>query len=328
MIKVRRLRGRPIMLLGHDRSGSTWMGRTLGMAENVIYVHEPLVPNHGFVGNWNLYNYYIAKDAEVNDCRSVFDKATQGYGVRNVSREKILMRLFGSPRILIKETGGMMNGEWFQKHYNSRNIILIRHPAPLILSNIKMGEQNADQWLRKLLDQKAIQNEFLSDIPKDLSTYLDADVITKFAVIYAIRYRVALRQLERNPDWILVKYEKFCEHPVGKYERFYGQLGLNFSEEIRASITRDCTTDGSDSFYGTQRISSKNLTKWFEKCPPEDCARIREILEVFDFPYYRDEASWTPPAEQPTWSEWNFNLEPAVAPLGGTASAISKIPHQ
>ena len=294
--KVRPLRSRPIMLLAHDRSGSTWVGHTLGMARDAIYLHEPINPSASLIGNGWLYNVYIEKDAEASEHRRIFDKACQGYGVRKLSNKEISVRLFGRPHVIIKETGGMMNGEWFARTYKARILVLARHPAPLILSNIRLNPRNADNWLGRILSQQKIREEHLEGVAANLDDYTKADVVTKFAVIYAIRYRVALNQLARNPDWLLVKYETLCEAPVTRFEALYQQLGLDFTDEIGFSIERDCSTDGSNAFFGTRRISRSNLTKWFAQCGEEDRARIRRVLETFQLPLYNAEADWTTPA--------------------------------
>lgn len=292
LTRVRPLRNRPVFLLGHDRSGSTWIGRTLGLAQEVIYLHEPLNSQASQLGDWDCYNLHLSEGARHDVCERIFGQAVEGIGVRNLSRREIKMRLLGQPTVVIKETGGMMNGEWFERLYRGRVALLVRHPVPLILSNIKMGEQNADFWLARLREQNAMLETYCSDVDLDRILGPDPDVFAKFAVIYCVRYRVALGQRDRHPDWLLLRYEDFCENPVDRFRELYEALGLTFSDPIRESIRQSCSQDGSDSFFGTKRISKDMADSWRSKISAEDAATVRQVVEAFDFPDYRDAGDW------------------------------------
>lgn len=52
LLRIRPVVTRPILVVGHDRSGTTWLGRTLGCAPAALYIHEPLNPTASRLGHW------------------------------------------------------------------------------------------------------------------------------------------------------------------------------------------------------------------------------------------------------------------------------------
>ena len=290
--RIKPLHRPPVFLLGHDRSGTTWLGRTLGLAPDSIYLHEPLNGHASQLGNWDCYNLHLPPDAGNEACQRIFDQAVQGVGVRNLSRAEIRQRVFGNPTVVIKETGGMMNGEWFARRYGAKIAVLIRHPVPLILSNIKMGAHNADNWLRKLRGQEGLMREYCADVDIDAVLGPKPDVFTKFAIVYCIRYRVVLAQLPRNPDWLNLRYEDFCHDPIGQFRDLFRGLELNFTSSVENLIRESCSTDGSEAFFGTKRMTKEMANRWRSKVAAADAAKVRRVLETFDFPDYRDPSDW------------------------------------
>ena len=290
--RVKPLQRRPVFLLGHDRSGTTWLGRTLGLAPDSIYLHEPVNSHASGLGNWDCYNLYLPASCRNAECERIFDQAVQGVGVRNLSHAEIGRRLFGDPAVVIKETGGMMNGEWFARRYKARIAILFRHPVPLILSNIRMAAHNAGNWLGKLRGQETLMREHCADLDLDRILGADPDLFTRFAAVYCIRYRVVLHQLARNPGWLRLEYADFCKNPVDRFRELFHGLDLMFTPGIEESIRESCSTDGSEAFFGTKRVSRVMAESWRTKVDRSDAAKVRRVLEAFDFPLYRDPADW------------------------------------
>ena len=284
--------GRVAFLLGHDRSGSTWLGRTIGLASDSLYLHEPLNEHASGLGNWNLYNQYVAEDESNEAMERVFDPAVRGVGVRDLTKGEIVGRVTGRKMVVIKETGGMMNGGWLRRRYGGQVLLLLRHPAPVILSNIRMGKHNAHNWLEKLAGQHRLVEEYCHDVDFLALAGNRDDLIAAFTVVYCVRYRVALAQLARNPDWHLLKYEEFCEDPVGRFRDLYRILGLDFTAGIERAIRDRCSDGGSQAFYGTRRVSRDHATKWQSQMDERNKHKVRRILDAFGFPHYRSTADW------------------------------------
>lgn len=282
--------GDNIFLLGHDRSGTTWIASTLGLAANAIYLHEPMNERSSRAGNWQLYNTYLDRTEESPLHARVYDSAARGFGVRRLSLNEWKIRMFSRPSIIIKETGGMLLGEWFEGRYGGRILALIRHPAPVILSNIAMDADNAGRWFETLKRQKPVTT--IPGLAGKLASIDARDPVQTFAAVYCVRYTILLDQLERHPHWRLLRYEDFAADPVAEFRRLFASVGFAFTPQVEREINRRCNSDGPDTFFGTERNSRAMLTRWRAKVDRDMERRIRTVLEEFSFPLYNAAADW------------------------------------
>lgn len=281
-----------IFLLGHDRAGTTWVGNTLSLPEDVLYLHEPINETASAIGNWEAYNHCLRSDDRDEKYEFIFDHAARGIAVRELTRKELMARLPGRARIVIKETGGMLCGEWFEQRYGGQIILLIRHPAPTILSNMRMGEANAGNWLRQLSSQERIMDPLSERQTELVRGGREASVWRQFALVYCLRYGEALRQLEENPQWIYRRYEDICANPEEEFRELYEKLGLVVTDEIRKTIKEKTTTDESRNFFGTKRDTHRQLNKWQKRIGQEQVNELRGILDAFHFPEYGDTKEW------------------------------------
>ncbi|MEM7011041.1 MAG: hypothetical protein AAF585_06105 [Verrucomicrobiota bacterium] len=269
---------KPRFLLGHDRSGSTWVGSTLGMAKDAIYVHEPVNETASKIGNWTLYNSHLNPAESSAAHAKIYDRAAKGLGVRELSQKELRLRLTSKPTIIIKETGGMLLGEWFQERYKAKIAILFRHPAGVILSNIAMDPKNAQRWFARLISQRSIIE--MPIVASGLNKIAgDEDPFSQFAAVYCIRYSVVLDQLKRNPHWLRARYEDLCHDPVTEFRQLYSGLELDWSSEIERKIIGGAS-------------SADRAARWRDRIERNDERRIRSVLESFSFPIYNDAADW------------------------------------
>jgi hypothetical protein len=288
--KKNKISNKLIFLLGHDRSGSSWIGSILGLAEKTIYLHEPINETTSKIGNWALYHSYLDAGQCSQPHEKIYDVATRGIGVRNLTISECVSLLTCKQTVVIKETGGMLLGNWLHSKYKGKIIALFRHPAPVILSNIKMSSDNADMWLKRLIDQDEIAQ--IPDIRKGLSKINPTSVVEKFAAVYCIRYKILLQQLAQNPDWIQIFYEDFCLNPEKEFEKLFQKAGLKFSEKIRRRILETTTRDESGNFFGKFRISKNQTFAWRENVSQHMEKEIRAITDAFEMPIYAKNQCW------------------------------------
>jgi hypothetical protein len=290
-LRRRPIRGHPkVFLLGHDRSGSTWIGSILGEAERSIYLHEPMNRKTSRMGDWDLYNCHLKAGEPETRLEHIYDAAARGYGPRLLSLKELRWQALSRPTVIIKETGGMLLGEWFQHRYGGRVAILFRHPAPLILSNLRMGEANGRKWFQQLEAQPKIKE--IPEIMEGLRDFESSDPVELFAAGYCIRYLVTLRQMEKNPEWLRFHHEDFCMEPEATFRDAFQRLGLTFGENARAALGASSRSDGSTGFFGLRRDSREVVHKWHKKCSAKMEKTIRRQLERFSFPYYQRDEDW------------------------------------
>lgn len=280
-----------IFLLGHDRSGSSWIGSMLGLAKNTIYLHEPINETASKIGNWSLYHSYLQAGQNSQPHEKIYDMATRGIGVRNLRLLECKQVLCSSPKIIIKETGGMLLGEWFKYKYGGKIIALFRHPAPLIFSNIKMSSANAGMWLKRLLQNDEIVSR--PEISKGIIKITPKSVVEQFAVVYCIRYKILIEQLVKNPEWIQIFYEDFCLEPEVEFKKLFNKVGLKYSQNVKNRILETTIRDESNKAFGKYRISKNQVFTWRGNVSKEMEREIRTITDAFEMPIYNDDKSWS-----------------------------------
>jgi hypothetical protein len=288
--KMRTFPTRSVFLLGHDRSGSSWIGSMLGQAANTIYLHEPINEEASNIGNWHLYNSYLKADESSDTHRRIFDLATRGIGVRDLSLQECGSLLIGQPTVIIKETGGMLLGEWLQHNYRAAIVALFRHPVPVILSNVRMSQRNGGKWLSQLLRQEKIA--YMRGIQKGVELVKPSTVLEEFASVYAIRYKILFDQVRNNPEWIFALYEDFCTDPMTEFEQLFKKLGLKMTNKTQKKIWQASSVDGSSEFFGIERLSKNQPFAWKKSVTKDMVNTLRSTLAAFDFPLYKEEKWW------------------------------------
>lgn len=206
------------------------------------------------------------------------------------TREELRKRLAPNVRLVIKETGGMLCGEWFAKRYAADVVAIVRHPVPVVLSNLKQ-EVRPEEWREKLLSQAELMEDHLAPYRELLAQ--DGSTLEVMARVWAARHRVLANQLAKHKDWHLIVYEALCRDPLTCYRALFERLGLVLDRAGEASIFAS-TKSQDDDFFGTHRVSSEMPERWKSEAPREDVKRIREAIQPFDLPFYSKDGEWLP----------------------------------
>lgn len=262
--RIRRPSEKPIVLLAHDRSGSSWLGEVLGTAPNIIYYHEPLHPRMGFNGDWKYWRNCVCDEESKAFFHALFAPIFSGEVARNGSARQsvkdLSKRLFRNYRVLVKEVGSVLAGEFFDSQYDCEIVLLIRHPVAITLSALKQQGQadNATKWQNMLLAQPKLVSTYptLEYLKRDFRD----DQLKMLAVVSAV-YSILYRQFQNNRDWLLIRYEDFCIAPHHQFKKLFNSLNLSFSDRVEKKITE--TTSATESgIYSTKRISHRMAYKW------------------------------------------------------------------
>ena len=86
---------------------------------------------------------------------------------------------------------------------------------------------------------------------------------------------------QRHPDWFFVRHEDLSTQPVDGYTKMFGELGLDFTDDIRATIEEYSGTANpgqAPADVGAFKIdSTANVTTaWKQRLTPDEIFRIRE----------------------------------------------------
>jgi hypothetical protein len=311
--------GRPILVTGSHRSGSTWVGRMLSAAPGVVYVHEPFslsaraAPCYPRFTTWFTY---VTSENEAAYVERMARLAELRYPWRAEWAERpTLRRLVGTSRrawayrvarrrgarALIKDPIALMSAEWLADRFQAEIVALIRHPCAFVASIKRMN-----WWFRfeNLYSQPLLMRDLLGEYEEPMRR-LDAtehDLIDNGALTWTVIHHVIRVFQERHPDWIYVRHEDLASDPIGQYEALYGRLGLEMSPAARATIEEHCyaaaPVEDRGQVHRLTRNSREDAWSWRRKLSPAEIERIRAWAEPVSRHFYAEQTwdSSTPAA--------------------------------
>lgn len=305
--------GRPVLVTGSIRSGTTWAGYMLAMGRELQYISEPL--NYwrrpGLVPEQLLHPYtYICRDNEA-DFLSAFHRmastnrwlppcnlgvVTQPTDILRVARD---LRDFGvgtwkRQRPLFKDPYALFSAGWFAERLNCQVVIVQRHPLPLV-SSLKRMRGTIE--MRHLLAQPLLMRDWLEPYREEMEACEAADpndVVGQASLLWKLQYDVALQLCEQYPAFITVGHEDLSMQPLSGFETLYGELGLTFSEHARDGIEAATTSDNPSELpqgdpHKVKLDSKANLKNWRHRLEDEDIDRVMAITGEIRQRLYGDE---------------------------------------
>ncbi|GAA3094096.1 sulfotransferase [Streptosporangium carneum] len=297
--------GRPVLVTGLPRSGTSWTGKMLAAGGGLVYVNEPLNPQHppgrcpGVLNAHVTHRFqYICQDneeawlpaftdtvalryrflAELRRNRSPYDLARMvRYGTAFT-----LGRLTGR-RALLDDPFALFSAGWFAERLGCQVVVLLRDPVAFVGSWQRLGWT---VYFHELLEQPLL----VRDHP-----HLEAlrglvgsqDRLAKAVALWRAARTVAADLAARHPGILLVDYEALAADPGEGFRRLYGLLGLTWSSRAQERVSRACTASagsaGGFAWSGLSRTayrpmdSRQALTTAANRLSPEDAGRVRRL---------------------------------------------------
>jgi hypothetical protein len=303
--------GRPMLVTGLHRSGTTWVGRTLAEAPGVCYIHEPFsvsdAPGPG-ICNVAFSRWYTHIDA-YSEARYVaalrntlelsYDlaaalRAAPRAGLTRVVAEQakfLAGRLRGS-RPLIKDPIALFSAEWLARTFDADVVVLIRHPAAFASSLKKLGWRHP---FEDFLAQGRLMQTALARFEPEVREMAQGqhEILDEAVLLWRMAHSAILGYRERHPAWLFLRHEDLSRDPESGFARLYQRLGLEFTPGVRqavAEFTRHgnpvdpAAPVGSES--ALRRDSRASIDSWRTRLKPEEIERIRERVEDVSRNFY------------------------------------------
>ncbi|MEU8245263.1 sulfotransferase [Nonomuraea sp. NPDC048916] len=291
----------PILVTGLPRSGTSWTGKMLAAGGEVVYVNEPLNPQHppgrcpGVLRAEVTHRFqYICDDNTSTWLPAFRDTTTLRYRflpeLRANHSPYDLARLvkYGTAftwgrltgrRALLDDPFAVLSAGWFASRLGCRVIVLERDPVSFVASWQRLG------WtvhFHELLEQPLL----VRDHPELLELRAFAgsqDHVAKTAALWRVTHRI----LRRTPGVLVTAYEDLARDPVPGFRRLYDYAGLTWSNTVEHRVDRACTgtgaTDRGFAWSGMSRTafrpmnSRQVLDRATRGLTPAQVSRVREL---------------------------------------------------
>jgi hypothetical protein len=271
------------------------VGNVFATAPRVLYCFEPGSPVVSKQGGPDSWFRYLRPGDHDGQMEQTFDAAFRGLPYGRRWRRSIWHRLLPGYRLVVKEVAAFMCLEWLAGRYDPAVLVVIRHPCPTILSELRQGT-DAEQSRLTLLRQPHLWDGRLQ--PHKAALAQAQTPVEILATIWAVRQHILAGALGRHPDWQLVFYEALCAEPVAQFRRLFAAFGLAWTKQVEQYVM-DSSTSQAGGLYSGRRLSAQQMDRWRQEMSGAEIAAVRRAVEPFDLPFYQAESDWES-SRQPT----------------------------
>ncbi len=273
-----------IILSGTGRGGTTWVSDIINYDNEYRYMFEPFHPRR--VKHSEIFGHrkYLREDSKDKVYYKAISKILRG-SIRDPWIDSLNKKIYVEKR-LIKDIRINFLLKWINNNFPEIPIIiLMRHPIPTALSQIKF-KLHTD--LNDYLSQEDLIEDFLKPFKKEITkAHLNGDEFEQNIFIWCIENYVPLKQF-RKEEILLTFYENFCETPDKEIEKLFSFLGKDFNESIYESLKKPSPVSRKWSAINT----GKDLTNsWKEGITDLQIKKATEILSIFGMNNFYNEDS-------------------------------------
>jgi hypothetical protein len=298
----------PILVTGAHRSGTTWVGKVLAVGPQVAYISEPLNLWHRRgvlrtpVSHWYTYiceenqsgylpafeeliHYRYHLTAEMQSLRSFKDFGRMVRDWNTFAKGRYL-----GQRPLIKDPFAIFSAEWFATRLNCQVVALVRHPAAVVGSLVRL---NWPFQISDLLEQPLLMRDWLEPFRTEMESAKNRpeDIVDLGSLLWKLVYQVVGWMTKRNPGLILVRHEDLSLEPLEGFRNLYQALGLDYSPKAEETVIQysQASNPGEltrKSIHSVRLDSRANLKNWKGHLSESEVDRIRRITEPVASQFY------------------------------------------
>jgi len=232
-----------VVVLSLPRSGSSWVGQTLGLAPNAAYLREPLDQLYLAQGGGEALHAFEpgAPPAVYQRAAALTFSGVPAFPRRLgiVSNPQQWSLAGRRRRRVVAKMVNPFIAPWLLQAYAPRLIYLVRHPAALALSFRSLG------WWSS-----------------------DPDIWLKVGRSYHAAHQALLNAGAGHATVRVVQYEALCREPLRYFRELFEFAGLTWTEPIAAAISKQTSGGDDGDPYSLARSSQAQIDKWRSKIQP------------------------------------------------------------
>ncbi|MFF3665092.1 sulfotransferase [Microtetraspora malaysiensis] len=301
--------GPPLLVTGLPRSGTSWAGKMLAASGRLVYVNEPLNPEHppgrcpGVLNASVTHRFqYICPDDEEPWLTAFSRTVALRYGhlaeLRRNRRPRDLARMakYGTAfrlgrllrrRALLDDPFALFSAAWFSRRLGCQVVIMVRDPVAFVGSWQRLGWT---VYFHELLEQPLL----VRDHPcvEELRSLVGSqDRIAKAAALWRVARRVTADLAAADPGIRVVGYEALASAPLEGFRDLYAWCGLPWTPRAAHRIGAACTAPAATpasgfAWNGLSRTAFRPmdsravLSSYRERLTPDEVSRIRELTSA------------------------------------------------
>jgi hypothetical protein len=317
----------PVFLLGSGRSGTTWLMDTLARANRLWTVFEPLNPlanpkaspyanrfhakenplpelkailDEGVYGRrrnaWTGYRFY-ADDLKYSWRRGLGAPLAYHYQMcarygKVFDREVALFRGRNNRAIVKFIRANLLIG-WLQANYNCHILYMVRHPAAVIRSRMKLNnrywnyfEEQQQKVLGSYLQMLNGNGLYDITIGAEEEAEIKTNEISGCAFMWCVENAYTHTFALQN-NYKIIYYEELFTDPKKILEETARYAGLVHCPEEEHFKTPSQQSSKQQRENG---IGADQLRLWLDRFSPEDLKRIQHMLDRFAVDFYQADA--------------------------------------
>lgn len=293
-----------VLVVGTERSGTTWIARVIAASRDAIYVHEPdnpdASPGARFARAHSLYPVLAPGDEAAlyeHDWDFAFNgwwpnrrwTAQVGKTIRMLPeaiREPLLQfgtRLVGElrrppPIVVAKTVHGVFSAEWLVDRYEPRVVVVHRDPIGIVASLVELGTTEAH--LRRLYDfydDPTARDRFIEPLGLPAPP-TSLDLLERCAWWVATEQAALTLQAKRG-NWPIVDYDELTRTAVRGFRLLYDRLDLEWTDAAAAMIN---ALDREGSGFQPERRTRDAAERWRRTLDDDGTEVVRRTLHEFD----------------------------------------------
>lgn len=312
--------GRPVLLLGAPRSGTTWIGLVLGGATGVRYVHEPdNETNDPFAlrAKRGLGRFPVLEPGEsARRYATCWRGAFAGGGwsrrtarmrrrldrVSNLEverwvdpncRDPVALRLIaaGSTRMraaavrpVVKSVHGLLAGAWIAERFDPLLVLIRRHPLNVVASWRAAADGGPEE---RALEYSGALRGYIPDRARVGLPAPPEERLERLAWVVGLLLS-ARERLAALPDVTCLDHDVICRDPEGELRATAERLGLAWNDECARRLEEmERPGDG----FATARIAAEQPGRWRTRLSGEEPEAVERVLAGFPGgPWFGSEA--------------------------------------
>lgn len=294
----------PILLTGIHRSGTTWVGRMISEAEEIHYIDEAFTPSKKHINN-PINKWYIDVEFLSNNKKGLIKNYllkqafSRNYSFLNhfinFKKYNLKQYIYKTPenltnqfsynkRPLFKDPIALFSTEWFYKTFNSKVIIIIRHPAAFISSAL------SKEWgfpVDEFKLQKNLIDTYLNIYKEELN-FIDSrsNLLLQNILAWNLIYTRVKQYIEKYPQWFYVKHENLITNPINEFEKIFNYLDIEFTEKLKNKLIKKTKM----SYSGSPNTDESKLDpkSWEKKLDKNTIKQIKSKTAPLWYDFYKD----------------------------------------